>query len=216
METQNKKKNLHRVGLTSVLSIVLVVITIVLCGLAFFLTLNMRSGKAVKIFGRCIMRVATGSMEPALQTGDFIHIEESNPEQLKEGDIIAFYSRLGETKDFIIVHRIYERKEDGSFVTRGDSNGVSDEEMINREQIVGKFKGKAEFLIWLSGFGDFRKMAILSIMIVILIVAMYETRTIMSLGKQMKEEKTYEERMRAAIEEEKKRIAIEEEKKGEK
>ena len=216
MRAQNKKRNLRKASLTSVMGIILVVITLVLCGLAFFLTLNIKRGKVVKIWGWCIMRVATGSMEPALHTGDFIHIEESNPEELKEGDIIAFYSRMGETKDFIIVHRIFEIKEDGSFVTRGDSNGVSDEEVIDREQIVGKFRGKAEFLIWLSGFGDFRKMSILSIMIVILIVAMYETRTIMSLGKHMKEEKTYEERMRAAIEEEKKRIAIEEEKKGEK
>lgn len=211
---KNQTKTPHKPKLTSIVSIILVAVTLLLCILAFIVIFNVGQGRVIKVFGKCIMRVATASMEPGLQVGDFIHIGEIDSSSLKKGDIIAFYSKEADTKDLVIVHRILEKNENGKFITKGDANTESDKKNIDNSQIVGKYEGKSEILIWLSGFGDFRKLAILSIMIIVVIIAMFETRTIMSLGKKIKEE-SYEEKMRKAIEEEKKRLAMEDKKKEE-
>ncbi|WP_026834689.1 signal peptidase I [Eubacterium xylanophilum] len=202
----NAKK---KASITFIISVFLVVLTLVLCVLAFVLTQNLKRGKPTMIAGHCLMRIATGSMEPTLHVDDFIYITKVDASTLKAGDIIVYKSQEESTDGALITHRIVEVKADGTFSTKGDANTAVDSENVQPSQVIGRFEKKSRIFLWLSGFGDFRKLAILSIMIVILVIAMHETRTIMRLGKQVREERSYEERMRLAIEEEKKRLAEE-------
>ena len=96
-------------------------------------------GKAVKVFGKSVLRVETGSMEPSIHTGDYILIETVKPETLQTGDIISFYSEDSETYDLLITHRIAEINADGTFLTRGDANSVSDRVAVRQERIAGKY-----------------------------------------------------------------------------
>ncbi|MFE1242999.1 signal peptidase I [Fictibacillus sp. NPDC058756] len=94
-----------------------------------------------KFFGKTMMLVLSGSMEPSIKTGSAIFVEDvKNPEELKKGDVITFRSPIQNEK--IITHRIEEVK--GStgnlqFITKGDNNEVIDTLPIPESNILGKY-----------------------------------------------------------------------------
>lgn len=75
--------------------------------------------------------VLTGSMNPAIPQGSMMYVS-SQPEY-KKGDIITFSTPNGSR----ITHRIAEVAGQ-AYVTRGDANSVSDQELVLKEQIIGK------------------------------------------------------------------------------
>ena len=140
--------------------------------------------------------------------------------ELREGDIIAFYSELDEIKGELVTHRIAKVNSDGTFVTRGDANPVDDSLTVRPEQVLGKYTGKTRFFIWLhslpKSFGDdvgsTKKWVLLAIMIAVAIGAVYELRSVVNIGKEINEDKKAEaERnkqrlIREEIEKEKRRL----------
>ena len=80
-------------------------------------------------FGFSIFEVQTGSMEPAIQTGDCVIVKMAN--EFNTNDIVTF-----EQNGEFITHRIIEAYK-GTYVTKGDANNAKDDP-ISREQIVGK------------------------------------------------------------------------------
>lgn len=194
----------------------LVILLIVLTVFVIYVMVCSARGKAVKVFGKSVLRVETGSMEPSIHTGDYILIETVKPETLQTGDIISFYSEDSETYDLLITHRIAEINADGTFLTRGDANPVSDRVAVRQERIAGKYTGKARFFMWISSFANLRKILLLAVMILMSLFAAYEVRTIFKIGAQAAAKKnnddglTPEERkeaqIRKAIEAEKRRL----------
>lgn len=72
------------------------------------------------------MVVRSGSMAPAIRTGDLIVIGEVSPSQVAPGDVVTFNAPSG---DGLVTHRVMEvEREEGAFVfvTKGDANS-SDE-----------------------------------------------------------------------------------------
>ena len=49
------------------------------------------------------------------------------------GDVIAY--RIGDT---MIVHRVVDQNNDGTYITKGDSNDTADPASVTKQQIVGK------------------------------------------------------------------------------
>ena len=90
--------------------------------------------------------VLSGSMSPAINAGDVVLISKTNPEEIKEGDIITF--REGKT---FITHRVIEIV-NNSFRTKGDANEDPDMKIIKTEQIVGKVIFVIPFLGYLGYF----------------------------------------------------------------
>lgn len=81
--------------------------------------------------------VLSGSMEPTINTGDIAIIKKCTPEELKEGDIIAF--RSGKS---VITHRIIEIKKNENeikLITKGDNNNSEDRYPIDLENVEGIF-----------------------------------------------------------------------------
>lgn len=75
--------------------------------------------------------VQSGSMEPAISTGDIIITKSQNV--YNTGDIITFDNKG------LVTHRIIAaEKESEEFHTKGDANRTNDEDKIAPEQIVGK------------------------------------------------------------------------------
>ena len=75
--------------------------------------------------------VMTGSMEPTLPIGTVVFIDGHDlPE---EGDICAYRLRGN-----IIIHRVTDITEDGSFVTKGDNNPEPDLAEVAEDQVIGK------------------------------------------------------------------------------
>lgn len=172
-------------------------------------------GKVVSVFGRCILQVVTGSMEPSIHTGDFIFVEKTDPASLQTGDIITYYSEQSDIYGLLVTHRIHEVREDGTFLTMGDANPVPDALPVRPDQILGRYTGKARLFIMLGTFADARKLILLAVMIAVSCTAFYELRTVMQLGKQVSQERKerlaaeQEASMREAIEREVARLEAE-------
>jgi signal peptidase I len=94
-----------------------------------------------KFFGKTMMLVLSGSMEPAIKTGSAIFVEDvKDPKKLTKGDVITFRSPIQNEK--IITHRIEEvtgTPDNLEFITKGDSNEVKDTMPIPQANILGKY-----------------------------------------------------------------------------
>ena len=187
---------------------------LVIASLAFVIYVMVYSaqGKAVNVFGHSILKVVTGSMEPTLRVDDYIIIRKTDPSELAEGDIISFYSDQSDIRGKLVTHRIVGVDEDGRFITRGDANPTEDSTHADPDKIAGKFVRKARFFMWADSFTDARKLILLLVMIPTTLIALYEMKTVMKLGRQISEDSEEDERarreaaVREAIEKEKRRL----------
>ncbi|MCR5707590.1 MAG: signal peptidase I [Ruminococcus sp.] len=205
--SEEESDNTNRIA--NIIATVLVVLAL---GFVIYVMVFSAQGKAVDIFGHSILRVVTGSMEPSLHVGDFIIIEKTDPEELTNGDIISFYSEQSDIYGMLVTHRIVGKSDDGRFITRGDANPVDDSITVAPDKIVGRFKRKAQFFIWVNSFTDSRKILLLLVMIPTTLIALYELKTVMKLGRKLSEDHEQEEKerheaaVREAIEKEKRRL----------
>ena len=81
------------------------------------------SGAVPALFGMHSMRVLSGSMEPAISTGDVVIVQPIAPVDARVGDVVSFTDP--EDRDRIISHRVRSLSVTGTsvaFVTRGDAN----------------------------------------------------------------------------------------------
>lgn len=78
--------------------------------------------------------VQSGSMEPAIMTGDIVVIKNQTDYELN--DVITFSNNSSR----IVTHRIHEidKKEEIKYYTKGDANKTGDEDYIAKDQILGK------------------------------------------------------------------------------
>lgn len=193
-------------------NIIVAVITVIALIFVIYVMICSSKGKAVNVFGKSVLKVVTGSMEPSIHVGDYIVVEKTDADNLTEGDIISFYSEQSDIRGLLVTHRIVGKADDGSYITKGDANPVSDTVTVQKDKIVGKYNGKARFLIWVSSFMNVKKILLLLVVIPILLVSIYEAKTVVKLGREIteKEKMTPEEKreaaMREAIEKEKKRL----------
>lgn len=129
-----KKIGLRILNVVSVLCIVISVIVL----LTVIFT---KEGQAPKIMGYSLFRVMTGSMEPEIPVNSLILVKEVAPDELKEGDVISFYSRDPALSGHVNTHRIISiEKTDGEyhFQTKGDANNVADNYETVSKDLIGK------------------------------------------------------------------------------
>ena len=124
----NRKERKSPVAvLCSALGTVLLILLVVLC---LPLTLP-------RVMGYDIYTVVSGSMEPAIPTGSLVYIENAQPEEIKEGEVIAFYGARDSAA--VITHRVVENNTlMGQFTTKGDANEKADVNPVDYENFIGK------------------------------------------------------------------------------
>jgi signal peptidase len=99
------------------------------------------------VFGRPVMSVLSGSMSPAIKTGDLIYDSRVTParaQHLHAGQIISFRQPGGK----IFTHRIHAVdvvNGNVSYQTKGDANNAPDQGLVSPSQIVGLYEGKVPF-----------------------------------------------------------------------
>ena len=115
------------------------------------------------VLGYASLTVETGSMGGTIEIGDMIIIKKQK--EYKVGDIVT-YLHDGDT--IPTTHRIINYNEDGSFVTRGDSNNTQDPEPVSKDIIVGKvikiIPNAGIFATWLQTEGWIYIVACLAIL----------------------------------------------------
>jgi len=93
--------------------------------------------------------VRSGSMEPAISTGDIIIVKKEEGYQVN--DIITFVNE----EDRIITHRIIkDNVQNENYITQGDANATSDEDEVSDRQIVGRVQAVIPRLGFLVAFGQ--------------------------------------------------------------
>lgn len=87
-----------------------------------------------KLFGYQVYDVVSGSMEPEIPVGSVVYVKETPPDEMKEGDVAAFWSG-----DIVVVHRVVENQiVEGQFVTKGDANAGEDVRKTPYDALIGK------------------------------------------------------------------------------
>ncbi|MGN0595693.1 MAG: signal peptidase I, partial [Hominimerdicola sp.] len=126
---------------------------------------NMK-GRVANLFGKSILKVISDSMTPTIYAGDYILVEKIPCDELKEGDIITFYSEDESIYGMPNTHRIVSINDDGSFITKGDANSVTDETTVTPDRLIGKYSRKLRFFRWLNSFKSVKKLVFMGIIIV--------------------------------------------------
>lgn len=88
-----------------------------------------------RLFGIKMYTVLSGSMEDALSVGDLIYVFPTDPEKIKEGDIISFVLNENLT---VATHRVVAVDRDGGrFTTKGDANNAQDAGSVIYGNVIG-------------------------------------------------------------------------------
>lgn len=87
------------------------------------------------ILGWQQMTVLTGSMEPSIPVGSMVYVEEVQPKELQEGDIVTFAQKDGD----VVTHRVVRNRTiEGDLVTKGDANAEDDVDPVSYDRVIGK------------------------------------------------------------------------------
>ena len=87
----------------------------------------------LNLFGTKSYVIVSGSMEPVIPTGSIVLVKPEKKQEVQAGDAVAYQLQDGP----VVVHRLIEVAEDGSFVMKGDANNASDMETIEPSQVIG-------------------------------------------------------------------------------
>lgn len=83
--------------------------------------------------------VRSGSMDPAIATGDVVVVDSISPGDARVGDVITFNDPEG--GDALITHRVRAMREHGEtigFITRGDANNSFERWSIPADGSIGQ------------------------------------------------------------------------------
>ena len=100
-----------------------------------------KPGKAPEIYGYTVLRVMTGSMEPTYPVDTLIVVKKTDPAEIREGDVISFYSSDPALDGAVNTHRVVNVKQEDNqwiYTTKGDGNNVADPYEVKSGDLIGK------------------------------------------------------------------------------
>lgn len=109
-----------------------------ICENAFFISLFIIGLGLIllKLFGFGLYAVETGSMGETYPIGSLILVDNTKPEDIKNGDVITFYVDKNMTR---VTHRVMSvDKEEKIFITKGDANLTESTENVYFENVIGR------------------------------------------------------------------------------
>lgn len=112
------------------------IVSSILVALVVILALLMTG---VRLVGIQVFTVLSGSMEPTYHVGSLIYVKQTDPTELKSGEVITFMM----DRDTIATHRIVEvllDEKDSSvirFRTKGDANEAQDGSLVHYKNVIG-------------------------------------------------------------------------------
>jgi signal peptidase len=128
----------------------LILIPILVSNVSLIVQSYTNTEEVPKLSGFSPLIVLTGSMEPAIDSGDLIIVRQIDSADVAVGDIIAFFDPASDS-DSIVTHRVTDISSEGdtlAFTTKGDANNVEDSLQVPSENLVGLYYTK------INGFGN--------------------------------------------------------------
>lgn len=145
---RSSTRHLFFTVLGTAICIILVPILILNCTLIAKSYLN--KDEVPNVGGYLPMIVLTDSMYPTIESGDLIICHTEDPNNIKEGDIIAFFDPAGNGQTVVThtVTKVTEQDGEVAFRTKGDANNVEDQMLVPGDNLVGVYQGR------ISGAGN--------------------------------------------------------------
>lgn len=131
---------MKRIKIIIISILLILILPIFIINSVIIINSYIKPDKIPSFFGWKPFIVLSGSMETQINTGDLVIVKETDNNNLKEGDIVAF-----KTENVVITHRIVEKTEDEGkiqYKTKGDNNNTIDNGYITPEQIEGIYQFK--------------------------------------------------------------------------
>lgn len=147
--------------ISHILSWIFNIFAITILFLAFITVIQYKSNAIdANLFGYKLAFVGTGSMEPEIRENGLVLLKKYEGQELKKGDIITFVVKLDDNTKVVVTHRIYNVKEDGSIITKGDNNSQADGKPITKSDVhfthVKTFNQTAQLYdMWQTSSGKF-------------------------------------------------------------
>lgn len=131
---------------------VLAVAAVCFCGVLALVARMSDAGDPV--FGNIILTVRSGSMAPAIETGDVLLFDAYDGEGAEEGEIVVFRAPSGAYEGELITHRIVRAETvDGErvYFTKGDAASNEDAWTLGDGDIVGVYRKKLPLIADVAG-----------------------------------------------------------------
>ena len=139
---KEKLKKAAKIALQAVTGVILAMIAVV-----FILS---KINGPVFLFGRTTMWVLTDSMSPTIHPRSYILVKKATVDDVKEGDVIAFFSTDPQISGQLNTHRVI-KKEGDVLVTKGDGNPVDDGiYSAKAENVVGIYEKTLPVITYLG------------------------------------------------------------------
>lgn len=124
----------------SILSTVMMVVAV--CMMVFtIISVNSFNRQDRNIMGYQAYIVLSDSMKATdFDAGDLVVTKQVNPNELMEGDIIAYISENPDNYGEVVTHKIRRINPDGTFTTYGTTTDTDDAYPVSFDQILGKYE----------------------------------------------------------------------------
>ena len=183
MQSETKKANVARI-----IKIVLASLWWGALALLAFLIVSIFSakikGEVPEVLGYSVMNIVSGSMEgegeDSIPANTYILVKKISPSEVKEGDVICFYSTDPTIYGIPNTHRVVSApivNSDGSieFVTKGDANAIEDKYNAKGENLIGvyvkRLDGVTSFVKMLEGNGMIIMLVALQAAVILMVAA---------------------------------------------
>ena len=137
-----KKKQKKRIFKTIIIKLIyILLLPIIIWDLIIIIQTIRNPYETPSVFGIKTFCIISGSMEPEISVNDVVITKEVDKDEIKKGDIISFNNN-GD----IITHRIIyvtaNKNGEVAYITKGDSNNIEDDNLVEYKDIEGKYIGK--------------------------------------------------------------------------
>lgn len=117
----------------------------------FMVCLQRFSNNQISLFNFRLFTVISGSMEPKYKIGDVLISVETDPKDIKVGDVVSYHGEKRDVKGKIITHQVINIEKDDSgkyyFHTKGIcENCLVEDPVVSENQLYGVVKYKVKSL----------------------------------------------------------------------
>jgi signal peptidase len=189
VKTNNSKNRLLN-QITPLLANTVFILTLVLMAVLVLSLLQSRfTGSAPTIAGHHLYVVLSGSMSPAFETGSLVVVRPVEAEDIAVGDIITFREPGEETK--LTTHRVVEIEKQGGlhFITKGDANGVVDQEPVPAENLVGRVVLAIPYAGYVADFAQTKQGLVTMVIIPGILIIVFEARNLLRYAAELERQK---------------------------
>ncbi len=117
----------------------------------FMVCLQKFSKNEISLFNFRIFTVISGSMEPKYKIGDVLISVETDPKDIKVGDVVSYHGEKRDVKGKIVTHQVINIEQDDSgkyyFHTKGICEScLVEDPVVSENQLYGVVKYKVKSL----------------------------------------------------------------------